>query len=89
MNRTPRLAAVAVGALLLTACTSLAQGPAGRVVDKDSHTYKIGKTFYTDYYLTTQAEDGTRTEFEVSSEHYDRCYTGSSYPGCLRRTDRD
>ncbi|MFD7505430.1 hypothetical protein [Streptomyces sp. NPDC059850] len=49
MNRSIRLAAVAVlGALVLTTCsTSYASGPAGRVVEKDRDTYKVGTTTIT------------------------------------------
>ncbi|MGW3627797.1 hypothetical protein [Streptomyces sp. NPDC000880] len=91
MNRTARLAAVcALVAVLLTACSSsYPQGTAGRIVEKDKDAYKVGSSTITKRYLTTEAEDGTRTTFRVSSEHYGRCYRGSSYPGCLKRTDRD
>ncbi|MDH6449624.1 MULTISPECIES: hypothetical protein [Streptomyces] len=87
MTRTIRLAAVsAVAALLLAACGELPQGPAGRVIDKDTDYQPATKT--SDYFLTVRTPEGEEDEFEVSSDDYDRCYRGSAYPGCIKRTDR-
>jgi hypothetical protein len=75
------LAAVAVTvlALALTACGP-AQGPAGKVVDKDR--YYMGKAWH--YRLTTQDAAGERHKFAVLRSDYNACYRGSSYPGCAQ-----
>jgi hypothetical protein len=80
-------------ALALTACDSHPQGPAGRVVVKDSdyecHFTGIGKhrhqSCHWEYELTTRDHDGQDHEFEVSSSVYDDCRRGSSYPRCTNR----
>lgn len=82
---------------LLTACSaSHPQGPAGRVVAKDSdrdcHTSWTGtgrkrhshQSCHTDYELTTRSK-GSDHEFEVSAAVYDNCRRGSAYPRCINR----
>lgn len=67
-------------------------GPAGRVTDKESRSWTTGvkhKTRHYDYELTVTAKDGKSTTFEVSSDHYGRCYRGSAYPSCTTKTERD
>lgn len=87
----PLLAAVVFA---LASCSSdLPEGPAGRVVGKDSDRTctmtGTGKTRHqtcsTDYELTTRDKKGESHEFEVSSDDYDDCYRGSKYPKCTKR----
>ena len=92
-------AALTASALLLTACGSGGheQGPAGRVVAKDSdrdcHTTWTGsgkkrrshQSCHTEYELTTRDKQGQDHEFEVNASVYDNCRRGSSYPGCVTR----
>lgn len=85
-------------ALSLTACgSSRPQGPAGRVVAKDSdhecHTAWSGagkkrrshQSCHTEYELTTRDKRGNDHEFDVSSAVYDNCRRGSAYPRCIKR----
>lgn len=74
-----------LAALLLAGC-SLDQGPAGRVTDKDLRGSAMGGSFL--YYLTVRTEEGENATFRVSELDYDRCYKGSAYPACTKRTDR-
>lgn len=91
-------AALTAVALVLTACSGgHEQGPAGRVVAKDSdrecHTAWTGtgkkrrshQSCHTEYELTTRDKQGRDHEFEVSSGVYDNCRRGSAYPGCVDR----
>jgi hypothetical protein len=91
-------AALTTVALLLAGCTdSHPQGPAGRVVAKDSdrdcHTTWTGsgktrrsrETCTTEYELTTRDKQGDDHEFEVPSYVYDDCRRGSAYPRCIDR----
>lgn len=90
-------AALTLTALGLTGCGSdHGQGPAGRVVakdtDRDCHTTWTGsgkkrrshQSCSTDYELTTRNK-GDDHEFEVPSYVYDNCRHGSAYPGCIDR----
>ena len=85
------LAAAALGlAVLLTGCTDEhgADGAPGKVVDRDyDPSYKIGKVHHAaDYDLTVERADGKgRYSIDVGSGAYDHCYTGSSYPKCVKR----
>jgi protein involved in sex pheromone biosynthesis len=80
-------------ALVLTACGSHPQGPAGRVVAKDKdhecHTTGTGKkrhqSCHWEYELTTRDKHGDTHEFEVSSSDYGDCRRGSAYPSCTHR----
>ena len=83
--------------LALTGCgTSYEPGPPGRVVakdtDRDCHMTVSRKsrnrTCSTDYLLTVREKDGTRTEFQVSSGTYDKCFRASAYPQCAKKKDR-
>lgn len=87
-------AVLTVAALLLTACgSSTEEGPAGKVVAKDSdyecHSTGTGKrrhqSCHTEYELTTRDKDGDDHEFEVTQSVYDNCRRGSAYPGCVAR----
>jgi hypothetical protein len=91
-------AALTLTALTLTGCNGgHEQGPAGRVVAKDSdrecHTSTTGtgkkrrthQSCHTEYELTTRDKQGDDHEFEVSSDIYDDCRHGSAYPGCVDR----
>lgn len=87
-------AALTLTALGLTGCGSdPEQGPAGRVVakdtDRDCHWTGTGKnrreSCDTEYELTTRDKDGQEHEFEVPSYVYDDCRRGSAYPGCIDR----
>ncbi|MER7971110.1 hypothetical protein ABTX35_19295 [Streptomyces sp. NPDC096080] len=92
------LAVLIVLAALLTGCTGgHPQGPAGRVVakdtDRDCHTTWTGtgskrrshSSCHTEYELTTRDRHGGLHEFEVSGTVYDRCRRGSAYPTCTHR----
>lgn len=81
VNRLPLLAAafVAAVALVLTGC-GYEQGPAGRVVDKDSTYQSSTKT--RSYELTVRKPDGSEHEFPVGISDYKACYLGSAYPKC-------
>lgn len=91
-------AALTITALTLSGCSGgYGQGPAGRVVAKDSdrecHTSTTGtgkkrrshQSCHTEYELTTRDKQGDDHEFEVSSGVYDNCRRGSAYPGCADR----
>ncbi len=92
-------AALTATALLLSAgCSnSHPQGPAGRVVakdtDRDCHTTWTGsgkkrrshQSCTTEYELTTRDSQGQDHEFEVPGYVYDNCRRGSAYPGCIDR----
>lgn len=79
MRAVVALAAAVTVALSLAACDP-AQGPAGRVVDKD-RTYWAATKHWT-YKLTTRDKAGHEREFKVSHSDYRACYRGSSYPHC-------
>jgi hypothetical protein len=93
------LGAALTAVALLTACgnTGHPQGPAGRVVakdtDRDCHTTWTGsgkkrrshQSCHTEYELTTRDKQGDDHEFEVSSGIYDNCRRGSAYPRCINR----
>ena len=96
-HATTTVALTAIG-LLLTGCDdSTPQGPAGRVVAKDSdracHTSWTGsgkkrrshQSCHTDYELTTRDKHGRDHEFEVPTAVYDNCHRGSAYPRCINR----
>lgn len=68
-----------VGVVVLTGCQEYPQGPAGKVVEKD---WDANGKRADDYDLTVRKPNGDLVEFEVSKEHYDNCYRGSSYPKC-------
>lgn len=72
------LAAVATSALLVLTGCGPAQGPAGRVVDKDR--YFLNKAWH--YRLTTQDKAGKQHKFPVLHSDYKACYLRSSYPHC-------
>lgn len=85
-------------ALGLTGCSDTReQGPAGRVVAKDSDREcrttwsgsgkkrRSHQSCHTEYELTTRDKQGDDHEFEVSSDVYDNCRRGSAYPGCIDR----
>lgn len=91
-------AALTLAALGLTGCgADTQQGPAGKVVAKDTdrecHTSTTGsgknrrthRSCDTEYELTTRDKHGTDHEFEVPSYVYDNCRHGSAYPGCIDR----
>jgi len=92
-------AALTAAALLLAAGCSddHPQGPAGRVVAKDTdrecHTSTTGsgkkrrthQSCHTEYELTTRDKQGDDHEFDVPSYVYDNCRRGSAYPGCIDR----
>lgn len=93
------LAAAITALFVLTACGNSGhhQGPAGRVVAKDSdhkcHTSWTGsgkrrhshQSCHWDYALTTRDKHGNDHEFDVSSGVYDNCRRGSAYPRCVNR----
>ncbi|MFI6662502.1 hypothetical protein ACIBL8_44155 [Streptomyces sp. NPDC050523] len=78
--RTARLvlAALAAAALLVLSACGPAQGPAGRVVDKDR--YFLNKAWH--YRLTTVDKAGKQHRFPVLRGDYNACYIRSSYPHC-------
>ena len=89
-------AALTAVVLLLTAAAcddGYEQGPAGRVVAKDSdrecRTTGTGKkthrSCHWEYELTTRDSDGQDHEFDVSASVYDDCRRGSAYPSCTNR----
>lgn len=82
MTRAARIAAaLATGAVLLTACSPhYPPGPAGRVTDRDSFYRKADGWHYS---LTVRDK-----KFRVTRDEYRNCVHGSSYPGCTKRTDR-
>ncbi|MFJ4084917.1 hypothetical protein ACIP2Z_38990 [Streptomyces iakyrus] len=83
MNRSIRLAALAVlGILLLTACgpKTYPPGPEGKVTKRSSAYYKSGGWRY---WLTVGD-----TKFRVTRDDYRDCFHNSSYPACTQRTDR-
>lgn len=71
--------AVTAAALVVAACGP-AQGPAGKVVDKD-RTYWSATKQWT-YRLTVRKPDGVEAKFKVSKSDYKACYRGSAYPKC-------
>lgn len=96
MKRKTAAAAAALGiALVLTGCqggTHGDKGDPGRVIGRDydpSYTTRAGKTRIhhpSDYDLTVRrSADGTEYDIDVSHDVYDHCYTGSSYPKCVKR----
>ncbi|MFI5990243.1 hypothetical protein ACIBAC_00115 [Streptomyces sp. NPDC051362] len=78
-------AAVAL-AFLLSACSSMPEGPAGRVKGKDSVFQPSTKTRR--YYLTVLTPGGEKVRFQVPSDAYSRCYRGSWYRSCLTKKGR-
>jgi len=70
---------IVLGVIALTGCQEFEQGPAGKVVEKDWDSN--GKSL-DEYELTVLTPDERVVEFEVSKDHYDRCYRGSAYPKC-------
>jgi hypothetical protein len=70
---------VFLAGVALTGCKEYEPGPAGKVVEKD---WDANGKRADDYDLTVLTPNGERVEFEVSKEHYDRCYNGSKYPKC-------
>lgn len=78
------VAVLAACALALAGCSSsLPEGPAGRVVDKD-RDYKASTKTYK-YKLTTRDKAGKEHEFKVKRDDYNDCYRGSKYPKCTER----
>lgn len=94
-RRIPALAAATTAtlALVLVGCnTGLAQGPAGKVVDRDSTqtchntgTKHKHLSCSNRYELETQTADGKQHEFAAPWSAYDHCFRGSTYPACVDR----
>jgi hypothetical protein len=89
-KRTAALGAAALAAAVtLTACTGMDDRSVhGTVKDKSEHYYsgvtagKVHTSGHWERYVYVE-DAGREVRVQVSSQAYDRCYRGSSYPHCL------
>jgi hypothetical protein len=73
------VAVAAVAAFAATACQP-AQGPAGKVIDRDKTYWSATKQWT--YRLTVRKPDGAEVDFRVKRAVYRSCSEGAAYPRC-------